>query len=132
MLVVMPGTCSSTSVILRRTSSLAKPGWTVISISELLTGSACSSRSARPVRRVTVRTPSCWSSRRSIAEAMRSLAGSEVPGGANRPTVNVPSLNSGRNEVPKVAPSHRHSAVAAPALPITSARWRSVKRSAGS
>ena len=35
-----------------------------------------------------------------------------MPGGAKSPTVNVPSLNSGRNELPNVDASQRDSAVA--------------------
>jgi hypothetical protein len=57
MLVVMPGTDGEHAVDGARTSCLLKPGSDVTSISELLTGSACSSRSARPVRRTTRRTP---------------------------------------------------------------------------
>ncbi len=67
-----------------------------------------------------------------MTEAIRSLAASEVPGGANSPTVNVPSLNSGRNELPKVEPSHTESAAAAAATPSTRARQRRAKRTIGS
>jgi hypothetical protein len=72
----------------------------VTSISELLTGSACSSRSARPVRRTTERTPGSVPSCASTPVASRLLSTSDVPGGAIRNTVNVPSLNSGRKLVP--------------------------------
>ncbi len=119
MLVVMPGTFSRIALICWRTSLFSKPGLMVTSISELLTGSACSSRSALPVLRVTLLTPSRSNSCCSMALAIRSLAFREVPGGAKSPTVKVPSLNSGRKDFPKVELSQSARIVAMTATPIT-------------
>ena len=81
---VTPGTSARIASISSRNLASSAPGFIVTSMSELLTGSACSSRSARPVRRVTLWTPVISAKRRSMPDARRSLSLSDVPGGAIR------------------------------------------------
>jgi hypothetical protein len=73
--------------ISRRSRSGSAFRSTRTSSSDALTGSACSSRSARPVRRVTLRTPST----RWIASidwrVARSVSSSDEPGGVLTNTV---------------------------------------------
>jgi len=57
------------------------------SSSEALTGSACSSRSARPVRRVTLLTPSMCRIAAIASCVTRSVSSSEVPVGVLTKTV---------------------------------------------
>ena len=84
-------------------SRSSKPGSSRTSISEYSTPSACSSSSARPVRRATVITPGCLITTRSAARTNSSLCSSEVPGSVTAVRVSAPSWNSGRKAVPKRA-----------------------------
>ena len=68
------------------------------SISAECTPSACSSSSARPVRRPTVFTSGTCSSSRSARRPTRLDSASEMPGRSSIEIVKVPSLKGGRNE----------------------------------
>ena len=72
------------------------------SISETLTPRACSSSSARPVLRATVRISGIESSSSSACRPMRSDSSSEMPGRVLTLIVNDPSLNEGRKLRPSV------------------------------
>ena len=72
------------------------PGFMSTSISEEWTPSACSSSSARPVRRATCRTSGTPSSSRSATRPTRLDSASETPGLNWSVRVNEPSLNGGR------------------------------------
>ena len=78
-------------------SSAAPPGLRSISRSVECTPSACSSSSARPVRRPTDLTSGTSSTRRSAIRPTRLDSASETPGLNARLMVKVPSLNCGRN-----------------------------------
>jgi hypothetical protein len=105
-----------------------------LSISLLLTGSACSSRSARPVRRVTLLTPSIRMSRASIAWAPGGCSRQRRAGRRHQEHRERPSLNSGRNDVPNVRASQSATGTSSPAPLRTRGllRWRSDQRSDGS
>ena len=76
-------------------------GFNSTSISELLTGSTCSSNSARPVLRLTYSTSGTRSINFSPIVPMRLLSSKDVPAGVEKFIVNEPSLKGGRNSVPK-------------------------------
>ena len=69
-------------------------------INEEFTPSACSSNSARPVRRETASTSGTSNSNVSTCRATRVLSVRLVPGSAWTLIVSVPSLNGGRNSPP--------------------------------
>ena len=119
IIVVRPGMSLIILSISRLTTFFLYPGLMAISISELQTGAACSSPSARPVLRTTARTPSMWRNLSSSPRARRSLSIREVPGGELTKTVKVPSLNSGRKLVPKVPANSRLASVKTNAVVIT-------------
>ena len=80
-------------------------------ISDIFTPSACSSSSARPVRRPKATTPATFRNRCSTMAAMRLEVASESPGGSTTSICTVPSLNGGRKSRPNW--------VTAPQLTIT-------------
>ena len=69
-------------------------------ISEAFTPSACSSSSARPVRRPKLSTPFTFLIRSSTIPAMAFDVSSDVPGGRSTLTCTQPSLNGGRKSRP--------------------------------
>ena len=71
------------------------------SISELLTGSTCSSNSARPVLLLTNSTSGTFSINFSAMVPILLLSSKDVPAGVDRLIVKEPSLNGGKNSVPK-------------------------------
>jgi hypothetical protein len=64
---------------------------------------ACSSRSARPVLRMTEVTAGCAIRNRSSRETISSEVFSEVPGAVAAAMLSEPSLNSGKNDRPNEA-----------------------------
>jgi len=68
-------------------------------ISAECTPSACSSSSARPVRRPTVLTSGTCNRRRSASRPTLLESASEIPGRNSIEMVSVPSLNDGRNDL---------------------------------
>ena len=90
-------TSSSNSVWLR------SPNVKGASISHTLMPKACSSSSARPVLRATVRISGICMSNLSALRPIESLSSSEIPGSDEMLMVNDPSLNLGRKLLPSDA-----------------------------
>ena len=89
------------------------------SISLALTPSACSSCSARPVRRAVLLT---WGIERIISSALvPSLfdSSSDTPGWPKNETTAVPSLKGGRNSEPRRVTTINATATRAPSVPST-------------
>ena len=89
------------------------------SISELLTGSTCSSSSARPVRRAVYCTSGTRRMSCSATAPILLLSSREVPAGVYRLTVKLPSLNGGKNSVPKRVATTKDAITSAVATPMT-------------
>ena len=107
ILTVIPGIIRNDSRTATRKASLLRSCIRSMTSSSLeFTPSACSSSSARPVRRAVETTSGCANKVSSTKRAMRSDSGNEVPGNVTIFTVSVPSLNGGRN----VRPSHGKTA----------------------
>ena len=112
-----PGTSSLISfwrVVRTSLRDFPQSGFTVTKNSLALGGSACSSISARPVRRKNTSTspfglaPDFWSAR-SLASTSLEVAldaSSDDPGGSVTPTWTVPSSNGGRKSAPMVVSRH--------------------------
>ena len=96
-----PAMCARRSRTSAITASRSRPPvLRLTSISEELTPSACSSSSARPVRRDVCATSGISRSIRSAIFPSRLDSVSVVPGSESRLTVRVPSANGGRNSPP--------------------------------
>ena len=87
-------------------------------ISEAFTPSACSSSSARPVRRLKLATPRILPMRSSTIAAIAFDVSSDVPGGSRTLTCTQPSSNGGR----KSRPSPMTTATLAPTATATPPR----------
>ena len=95
------------------------PGFRSISRSEEWTPSACSSSSARPVRRPMDFTSCISRSSRSATSPIRLLSASEMPGLKVMLTVNEPSLNGGRKVRGRKVAASPAAATARPATAMT-------------
>jgi hypothetical protein len=112
-------TLSSFRSAARNSSFDREPGRNRTSISAALTSWACSSSSARPVRRAVETTSGKDMRIFSTRWPRRSDSSSEVPGNVTAATVNAPSLNSGRNVRPRNGASAITIASNAPAVTTT-------------
>ena len=115
-----PGTDLITAFIAARSSSGFRFMSTRTISSDAETGSACWSRSARPVFRVTERTPSISRSFFTTFSLTRSDSASDVPGTSDTNTVYVSSWNGGRKLDPNRAPYHTDTPTSAAARRTTS------------
>ena len=121
MFTVTPCKTSNSLLICARIDALffTDSGSNATSISELLGGSACSSSSARPVRRAVNNTPGTFKICCSAMLPILFDSSNEVLAGVERFIVKLPSLNAGKNSVPKngtIAAAPITNAVATPII----------------
>ena len=126
-----PGIVATARRISVSNSSFGRPRRSTTSISAPLTPCRCSSRSARPVRRLVDTTSSKASSDSSTWRPRASLSSRVIPGGAATAMVRAPSLNSGIKVLPNVGTRVSEAASASTAPPDTRKGWSTAQRRVG-